>query len=127
MGIGACYPTRFSTGATSGTTHSKWSNFFIFGLAGTATVDAAALCPSGIAGVETYASFGQAILHVVTFGLYSPRTVEITCAAHVATTAGIRRERVYVGQDLEGTTLYVARRDVHGAIDVLYRRSGGNR
>ena len=120
-------PTAFSTGAPRGaTTHSMWNSFFIFGLAGEATVDAAALCPNGIAVVETYSSVGQVLLSLLTIGIYAPRTIEVTCAAGAADNHQ-QPSKVLIGRDSTGSTLYVAKQDSNGAIDIVYQKSGGNR
>ena len=39
------------------------------------------LCPSGVAGVETYATFGNGCIGKCTLGIYAPRTIKVTCSA----------------------------------------------
>jgi hypothetical protein len=65
----------------SGQTHSAKQSFFLWGLAGGDEVDLQKMCPTGIAGIESKSSAGDAILHWLTGGLYSPMSVDVTCAA----------------------------------------------
>ena len=58
--------------------------FFIYGLVGTEEVDLRSLCPSGVSSIHQKAGFGDICLSTVTAGIYTPRTVEITCAAGTA-------------------------------------------
>lgn len=39
------------------------------------------ICPSGVAGVETYNTFGNACAGLCTAQIYTPKTVKVTCAA----------------------------------------------
>jgi hypothetical protein len=44
-------------------------------------VETAARCPDGVARVETQLSFLNMLANVVTFGIYSPMTITVQCAA----------------------------------------------
>lgn len=37
------------------------------------------LCPAGIRGLDQYTSFTDGLFEQLTLGIYSPRTVEVTC------------------------------------------------
>jgi hypothetical protein len=66
----------------SGNPHfSKWSNFFVSGIGQTSFQNASEMCKDngGIAFVETRQSFAQGLVTVVTYGIYSPRTMNIYC------------------------------------------------
>ncbi len=66
----------------SGNPHfSKWSNFFLSGLGQSDFKDADAMCKEsdGIAFLETRQSFVQGLVGVVTYGIYTPRTMNIYC------------------------------------------------
>ncbi len=58
-----------------------WSSSFIYGLVPPATVDAASQCSTGVAKVETQLSFLNYIASAVTFGIYTPMQITVTCAS----------------------------------------------
>lgn len=78
-----CFRTSFNyndRGASSVTEESQ--KFLLFGLVGPKKpYRADKLCPSGVAGVETYATFGNMCIGACTLNIYTPRTVKVTCAA----------------------------------------------
>lgn len=78
-----CYRTSFNysdRGASSVTEESQ--KFLIGGLIGPKKpYRADKLCPSGVAGVETYSSFGNGCIGACTLNIYTPRMVKVTCAA----------------------------------------------
>lgn len=78
-----CYRATIETGrAPSGESiRQEWAHSFIAGLIPPATVETASQCPNGVASVETQHSFLNMIAHAVTFGLYSPMTITVQCAA----------------------------------------------
>ena len=78
-----CYHQVVQTGAPpapGNATVTKRVNLFIFGLVG-AEVDATADCPSGVAVIETQQTFLNGLVLVLTLGIYTPRTVTLTCAS----------------------------------------------
>jgi hypothetical protein len=80
----ACYHAVVETGRTAGTTvvQKPWTSTFIFGLVEAKEINVARECPNGVARVETQMSFVNGLATAITFGLYTPRTVTITCAAN---------------------------------------------
>jgi hypothetical protein len=78
-----CYHATIDTGlAPSGTTVEKaWAHSFIAGLVPPSTVETAAQCPNGVARVQTQLSFLNMVANAVTFGIYSPMTIRVSCAA----------------------------------------------
>jgi hypothetical protein len=58
--------------------------FYIWGLVGTEEIDLRALCPTGVASIHQQATFGDMCLSLITLGIYTPRTVEITCSSGAA-------------------------------------------
>ena len=54
---------------------------WIFGLVPPPTVDAAAMCPEGVSIVETQHSFLNYLVGGITFGIYTPIQIKVTCAA----------------------------------------------
>jgi hypothetical protein len=81
--LSGCYHVRSGTNDTAGVEHSQWSHFFFFGIIGKEEINASDICPNGVARVHTYLTFVNGLVTILPglFGLiWSPRTVEITCA-----------------------------------------------
>jgi hypothetical protein len=78
-----CYRATVDTGlAPSGETIERpWAHSFIAGLVPPATVETASYCPNGVARVTTQLSFLNMLANVVTFGIYTPMTITVQCAA----------------------------------------------
>lgn len=78
-----CFRTSFvytDRGSASVTEESQ--KFLVFGLIGPdKPYRADKLCPSGVAGVETYGTFGNMCIGMCTLNIYTPRTVKVTCAS----------------------------------------------
>jgi Bor protein len=53
----------------------------VFGLVPPSTVETAAKCPNGVAKVETQLSFLNQLVSVLTLSIYTPMTIEVTCAS----------------------------------------------
>lgn len=79
----ACYHAVVETGRAAGTTvvSKPWVATWVFGLVPAQEIDVAAQCPNGIARVETQQSFVNGLVAVITFGIFTPQTATITCAA----------------------------------------------
>jgi len=78
-----CYHARVETGRTAGTQHidKGWAPGFFYGAVGPGTVDGKAGCSHGVSKVETKHSFLNMLVGGLTLGLYTPMTVDVTCAA----------------------------------------------
>lgn len=78
-----CYHAVIQTGRpeSSDVISIKWANSFIFGLVPPPVVETAARCTNGVAKVETQHSFLNGLAAVVTFSLYTPMQIDVTCAA----------------------------------------------
>jgi hypothetical protein len=78
-----CYKATVNTGlAPSGqTVENAWAHSFIAGLVPPATVETASRCPNGVAQVTTQHSFLNMLVYAITWGLYSPMTIQVQCAA----------------------------------------------
>jgi hypothetical protein len=82
--ISGCYSAQVTTDKQpSGQVIEKpWATGFVAGLATPgAQIDAAQQCSNGVAMVETQVSFLNQLATFVTFNLYSPMSVTVTCAA----------------------------------------------
>ena len=78
-----CYHAVIQTGRpeSSDVISIKWANGFIYGLVPPPIVETAARCTNGVAKVETQHSFLNMLAQFVTFGLYTPMQIDVTCAA----------------------------------------------
>lgn len=83
LGAVGCYHATIDTGLAPSTTviDKPWANGFVYGLVPPSTVETAAKCPHGVARVETQQSFLNGLVNVVTFGIYTPMQITVTCAA----------------------------------------------
>jgi hypothetical protein len=78
-----CYHTRVETGLTPGAQswENDWAPSFVYGLVPPPTVEAGAECPNGVAVVETKISFLNGLVSALTLSIFTPMTIEVTCAA----------------------------------------------
>jgi hypothetical protein len=78
-----CYRATIDTGLTPNgqTVEREWAHSFIGGLVPPSTVETASRCPNGAARIETQLSFLNMLAGGLTWGLYSPMTVKVQCAA----------------------------------------------
>src|SRR5690349_8881742 len=81
--LGACYRVTVNTGApaASQTVEKPWSNSFVYGLVPPPVVNTASACPNGVAKVVTQHSFLNGLVSALTWSLYTPIDVRVTCAA----------------------------------------------
>jgi len=78
-----CYHQVVHTGlspAPGNAVIEKTAAIYFFGLAG-AEVDVSQDCPSGVAVIETQQTFMNGLLGGITLGIYTPRSVTVTCAS----------------------------------------------
>lgn len=81
LALAGCHVVRYDTGLpASPRVVTVPVNFYVWGLVGDAVVDLDAACPDGAARWQSQATPVDAILDVVTLGIWSPRTVTIECA-----------------------------------------------
>ena len=86
-----CYHVTVTTGLSPGTTviDNAFATSWIFGLVPPKTVEAASECPDGVAIVETEQSFVNGVVSILTFGIYTPWHIMVTCAASGSSSAAI--------------------------------------
>ena len=78
-----CYHATIETGLPTSSdiqTHG-WASSWIFGLVPPSTVKAGEMCPHGIAKVETQLGFLNQVVSLLTFGIYTPMEIKVTCAS----------------------------------------------
>lgn len=84
FGQAGCYRASFYTDPklVRGLEHDEWTNFYLFGLAGTAEIDVRNFCEGkSIAEVKTGGNFATSLVSALTIGIYTPRKIYVTCAA----------------------------------------------
>ena len=86
-----CYHAVIQTGRPESTDviSIKWANSFIFGLVPPPIVETASRCTNGVAKVETQHSFLNGLAAAVTFGIYTPIQIDVTCAARGTASADV--------------------------------------
>jgi hypothetical protein len=82
LAMTGCYAARIDTGLTAGTKviEKKWASCWIYGLVPPTAINAATECPKGVARVETQHSFLNQLVGGITFGIYTPIQIVVTCA-----------------------------------------------
>lgn len=80
--VAGCYHATIETGAAPSTTVYKqpWASCWVYGLVPPKTVEAQAKCPGGVSRVETRHSFLNQVVGALTFGIYTPMEITVTCA-----------------------------------------------
>lgn len=78
-----CFHATIETGqpASGDTIEESFASCWVFGLVPPSTVSAAAKCPHGVARVETQRSFVNSLVSFITFSIYTPIEIKVTCAA----------------------------------------------
>lgn len=81
--LAGCYNARVTTGAVPSTVtiEKPWASGFIFGLVPPKAIDASETCTNGVAIVETKLSFLNQLVSGLTFSIYTPMHITVTCAA----------------------------------------------
>lgn len=103
-----CYNARVTTGLapSAQTVEVAWAHSFLGGLVPPNVLNVAQQCQSGVAEVETKLSFLNMVASGITFGLYSPMHIKVTCAAASAEIpANAPRLALEAGQELSEETL----------------------
>ena len=79
----ACYHATIETGAAPSAVvvEKSFASGWIYGLVPPSTVETAGKCSGGVAKVETRLSFVNQLVSFLTFGIYTPMSIKVTCAA----------------------------------------------
>ena len=82
VALPACYHATIETGLAPSTTviDKPWASSFIYGLVPPSTIETKSKCTNGVAKVETQHSFLNYIVGSLTFGIYTPIAIKVTCA-----------------------------------------------
>lgn len=83
LAMSGCYHAKVSTGlAPSAQVIDKpFATGWIYGLVPPSPVNAAEECENGVAMVETRLSFVNQLVSGITFGIFTPMHIRVTCAA----------------------------------------------
>ena len=82
---GCSHHIKYSTSKPGGGPVKKETQaFFLWGLVGGSELPLDTMCPQGVAHIDSKKGFADAILTSLTGGLYSPMSVEVTCAGGTA-------------------------------------------
>jgi hypothetical protein len=94
--LAGCYHQVVETGLPAGsTTITKgWHPTWIFGLVAATPIDVRSECPSGVAYASTRMTFANGLVGGLTFGIFTPHEVKITCASRGALLPGTETVRV---------------------------------
>jgi len=78
-----CYHARIETGLTPSAQvyEESFASGWVYGLVPPDVVEAGEECPNGVAVVETQLSFVNQLVSALTFGIYTPMHITVTCAA----------------------------------------------
>jgi hypothetical protein len=80
--LAGCFHATIETGlAPSNQVIEKpWASGWIFGLVAPSPVETMSKCPSGVSKVETQLSFVNMLVAFITFDIYTPMAIKVTCA-----------------------------------------------
>lgn len=83
----ACYRVTVVTNATPSTVtvDKPWNNSFVYGLVPPAPIDVAPKCTNGVSKVVTQRSFLNSLVGAITYSIYTPLQVNVTCATGART------------------------------------------
>lgn len=99
--LAGCYHATIDTGLAPSTTvvEKAWASSFIDGLVPPSTVETQAQCKSGVSKVETQLPFLNLLVGFITFGIYTPMSIKVTCAqgGHAAIPAGAQDIQIGIG------------------------------
>lgn len=87
--LSSCYHAQIITDAqpSGQVIDEPWAHGFIFGLVAPDEIRTASECPNGVAKVETQISFLNGLVSAITFNIYTPMHITVTCAAGTETSA----------------------------------------
>jgi hypothetical protein len=110
LAAAGCYHTTVDTGKTPGPVviEKPWAHSFVAGLVPIETVETASECPNGVAKVETEHSFLNMVANALTFGIYTPMSITVTCAAGAMEEAAAADAPVVDAQSADAESLSAA-------------------
>jgi hypothetical protein len=106
LATAACFHQVIQTGRAPGPTvvERPWTATWIWGIVPATPINVSQECKSGVAVVETQMSEVNGLVYFITFGIYAPRDVKITCASGTALKPGTQEFNVAVATSPEART-----------------------
>lgn len=85
--LAGCYHASVETGRQPGSQHVEkgWASSYFAGAISPSTVDVKAACTNGVSKVETKHSFLNMLVGGLTLAIYTPISIDVTCAAGTPT------------------------------------------
>ncbi|MEX1259198.1 MAG: Bor family protein [Gemmatimonadota bacterium] len=82
LSTAGCYHAIIETGRPPApeTVEILWANSFVYGIVPPPLTDVSTQCPNGVSRVETQHSFLNGLVAGITFGIYTPMQINVTCA-----------------------------------------------
>lgn len=113
----SCYHAQITTDKqpSNNVIEKPWAHSFVFGLVPPSEVATASECPNGVAKVETKISFLNGLVSGITFNLYTPMHITVTCAAGSGMSA--------VEEDSEEKVTVSKKSDKEKVIDAIHQAS----
>ena len=90
----ACYRLTVVTGAPAAATPAvdvQWAHGFVYGLVPVTPINVATQCPQGIAAFRTEQTFVNGLAQGLTWNLYNPQHITITCATGPVRSSAVGR------------------------------------
>lgn len=108
--LAGCFHTTVTTGLPAGDVviDQPWATGWLFGLVPPATVNTASECPNGVAVVESEHSFLNSIARILTFSIYSPVHIKVTCAAGGTSSLDRSQDSRSLAKDASGAEIIEA-------------------
>lgn len=84
--LSSCYHAQIITDAqpSGEVIDEPWAHGFIFGLVSPEEIRTANECANGVAQVDTQISFLNGLVSAITFSIYTPMHITVTCAAEAS-------------------------------------------
>ncbi len=81
--LAGCYHATIETGLPPSPEilNKPWASGWVFGLVAPSPVETMSKCPNGASKVETQLSFVNMLVSFLTFNIYTPMSIKVTCAA----------------------------------------------
>jgi hypothetical protein len=94
----ACYHATVETGATPSTVviDKSFASSWIYGLVPPDIVSTASKCMDGVAKVETQHTFVNQLVGFLTFGIYTPMQIKVTCATRSSASAHVGSPQIAI-------------------------------
>jgi len=83
LALSGCYHAQITTGETPSAevVDRPWASGWLFGLVPPSITNVAQDCTNGVARVDTKLSFVNMLASMITFSLYTPMHITVTCAS----------------------------------------------